>query len=834
MIIFCLLYLFLISVLGTYTDCVNTTNYQIPGDLYGHILDPCDDGECWSYCDHTQWHNMTTGTAMLALNHLQSEQAECIETACTHFYYSRADLQILELCASVKCRVGPGAIRTSRECSQLIVEASIVYKDLEDQKKNFEDLSAKNRSIIEIIKNEFIVNVDGIVDEEHRMVWDFEQMVSDMTGVINVKDPETEMPMLNSIADALLKVQNVSFEISDHINGVIDDLTPILKRLTREERYTNYQKTITEGLMVTKEYMDTLRTEISFSMATKINKCTVLDTLVEDLGRYCYICSKHGTCSYNLETKSYQCACDLGVHGVFCELDMRVCKDEPCQNEGACRNEFDTFRCQCTNQWTGKFCHIPIENACADSPCQNGGTCQADDLVTGKYICKCPFGFFGKNCQYALESCSEVNPCQNGGKCVYDGYRVSCRCPVEPVYRQPFWIGDTCEEEQFQCNYDQNALDNGALLNDYPCYGHGICSLDRYETHWICNCNHDWRGPRCNINIKNTDVCVYNYNVLCEHGSCDHCTRPENCTCTCEAGWKGIQCHIDIDECDPNQCQNEAPCENLKNDYYCDCAKIPGHFGFKKCNKKASCLDMPCGLSERFISCNDNAKTISGIECACKPGFMGERCEIDARKCHDRVCLNDGSCVQGYPFAFCNCPEGFSGERCEKLPAFCETNPCGSNGKCLTLSDRYECQCYDGWDGPQCNHNIDDCKPNPCFHADRCVDKVHAFECVCEPGWHGHTCDHIDSPCDIVICYNHGVCIDTRNHHWTDSDYKCACVDGYYGPFCRRNQIPLWIWIGVPSLIIVIAAGIYLFAKSCSSTEIHIDQPRKKRQLLMM
>lgn len=819
------LFMFVGSVFSS-NECIKAADYLIPSSIEGHVLDPCDDGDCWTHCDHVSWHNMTG--SMLALNHLQSEQVECIETACTHFYYSKADLEILELCASVKCRVGKNGIQISRDCSQLLMEASKIYKKIEDQKQNFEDLAAKNRSVIEIIKNDFIINVGTIVNEEHQMVWNFEQMVDDMTGVVNVKDPETEMPMLESIRTALMNVKNASLLIGQHINSVIGDLNPIVSKLTREQRYSNYQKTIIEGLMATKEYMDQQREAIAIAMVTRELQCLPIDELYIDLGKHCYICD-HGTCSYQ-ETNSslYQCSCEIGYHGVFCEKIMKTCADNPCMNDGACRNEYGTFRCQCTNPWTGKYCHKKIENACADSPCQNNATCRSDNVV--EYVCECPFGFFGKNCQYALESCTEVNPCQNGGKCVFDGHRVSCRCPIEPTYRQPFWIGPTCSDEQLECNYDQQALDNGALLSDYPCYGHGTCSLNRQETKWNCHCNYEWRGPRCNINIQETDVCVYNYNVLCEHGSCDHCTQPQNCTCICEPGWTGIQCHIDIDECDPNQCQHDAPCENLQNDYYCDCAKIEGHLGFKNCDKKVTCIDLPCGPSERFISCNDNAKTISGIECACKPGYMGERCEIDARKCHDRVCLNDGSCVQGYPYAFCNCPPGFSGERCEKLPAFCENDPCGSNGECITLSDRYECECYEGWDGKQCNHNIDDCDPNPCFHADKCIDKVHAFECVCEPGWHGPTCFDIDSPCDIVECHNHGVCIDTRTHHWTEADYKCACVSPYYGPFCKMNRIPLWVWIAIPGGVISTAACIYLLVPRVN---IHLPEKRKKRTIRM-
>jgi hypothetical protein len=834
MIILVIIYLYIQATRASDTgnSCVNTTNYPIPSDFYGNVLDPCEDGDCWTYCDHTMWHNMSTGGAIISQAHLDEEQAECIETACTHFYYARADIHILELCASVKCHATHHDILNSRNCSRHLADASDIYKYLEEKSQYLEDLTFYNRSIVEIQKNAFINSISDINTWETTMRNRLDDMLDGMTSIINVKDPEVELHKLETISATLTDLVGTSDDISNHLSGTIDGIHPIMEKLKREELHTAYQRTIARGLMLTKEYMDLIQKKLPIIMVYGTDVCIPLDTLLGNMTQECYICSYNGTCSYDL-TSNYQCACDVGFHGDFCELEMRVCADGPCIHDGICQDEFDTFRCECTDDWIGTFCHIPVIDACDDMPCQHGGTCHSNNQTHRNYTCECLFGFVGNNCQTALQECPSINECTNG-HCVFNNHRAACQCPIEPIYAQPFWTGDFCQHDQQECNYYQTGYDIGSILNGAPCNGHGECSMDYAANKMRCECDYEFRGARCEFRIQEPDVCAFDYNVLCEHGSCSHCSGWEgNCSCLCEPGWEGIQCHRDIDECLGNPCISEAPCTNLKNDYYCDCAAIPGKRGGKNCLATVDCTNAPCGGYDQFSSCNDDAPTISGIECTCKPGYVGERCEIDAHTCNERVCLNGGVCMDGFPHSFCNCPLGFSGSRCEKLPAFCASEPCGSNGKCITFADRYECRCFDGWDGPQCNHNIDDCAPNQCFRAKRCVDKVNAFECVCEPGWHGRLCNHMDSPCDSVTCYNHGVCIDTRNHEWTNSDFACACVNGYYGNYCRISRMSIWLWLCVSGVVLLTSAGIYLLLGRCYPTNTHHDEPRKKRTLMM-
>ena len=55
------------------------------------------------------------------------------------------------------------------------------------------------------------------------------------------------------------------------------------------------------------------------------------------------------------------------------------CKSYPCQNGGTCFNMFDTFRCECPENWEGPTCSLDV-NECTrfagtDLGCQNGATC---------------------------------------------------------------------------------------------------------------------------------------------------------------------------------------------------------------------------------------------------------------------------------------------------------------------------------------------------------------------------------------------------------------------------------------------------------------------------
>lgn len=79
-----------------------------------------------------------------------------------------------------------------------------------------------------------------------------------------------------------------------------------------------------------------------------------------------------------------------GLNRRIAKLEMKVanlterltrdhCKSYPCLNGGTCFNMFETFRCECPQNWEGPTCSNDV-NECArfagtDLGCQNGATC---------------------------------------------------------------------------------------------------------------------------------------------------------------------------------------------------------------------------------------------------------------------------------------------------------------------------------------------------------------------------------------------------------------------------------------------------------------------------
>ena len=37
--------------------------------------------------------------------------------------------------------------------------------------------------------------------------------------------------------------------------------------------------------------------------------------------------------------------------------------------------------------------------------------------------------------------------------------------------------------------------------------------------------------------------------------------------------------------------------------------------------------------------------TISGFNCVCMTGYMGDKCEVDIDDCADKLCANGGTCT---------------------------------------------------------------------------------------------------------------------------------------------------------------------------------------------
>ncbi|KAJ8365196.1 hypothetical protein SKAU_G00140270 [Synaphobranchus kaupii] len=164
-------------------------------------------------------------------------------------------------------------------------------------------------------------------------------------------------------------------------------------------------------------------------------------------------CLNGGSCITEFSRfSSFQCVCPAGYSGRFCQLDYAAteiptvsedenhdwlydffdvidkCDPNPCQNNGRCESQGDTFKCICPVPFTGKKCQAVI-NFCRNMRCGNG-----ECVMTTKppyYECKCNAPFQPPTCIRA--SVCSPSPCLNGGACITEVSRFStfqCVCPA--------------------------------------------------------------------------------------------------------------------------------------------------------------------------------------------------------------------------------------------------------------------------------------------------------------------------------------------------------------------------------------------------------------------
>lgn len=758
-------------------NCEDHTNYLVPY-INGTVSDPCGDGDCWSYCDHETWHAIVYNRTEWSHQHLKEEQKDCIETACTHFYYGYIDLALLETCATHKCRVSPRNIEKARNCSSILVETSAMYNRLVVQKDHYDKIVETNRSMIEYNKHDFMFDAQSVIHETHDRINDFELVVDEVNSILEIKDPDTEIEAVDRMMVEIHESVNKTKMIMGRIDVMAHTAVETKAFLRHIQYVMNYAASYSNALQLVKEYIDHLHDVVIDQYVYETGTCDPIEVLFQRITDACTLCD-HGTCEF--VPWKLTCTCDLGWKGMTCSEPMRSCADAPCIHDGACVDEFSSFRCECLSQWVGDYCEIPVNETLGcdavgpAAPCQQGSACVSREHG---YECDCGFGWMGRNCQYSMKQCGQTNPCDHG-QCAFDGNRIQCKCPREDMYGQPFWFGDACSYEQLECNYDATLYNTGLLQYGAPCSGHGLCTLNREhgadEWPFTCVCDNGYFGQRCEILVDTSNTCLF-YSTACLHGSCESCTSAENCTCECYDGWEGQLCTEEINECEPDPCQNHAPCHDQFDDFYCDCSAIPGQFGGKFCENQVTCAQMPCGTG--VISCNDEStSTLSAIKCMCHQGWIGDRCERKTgSECTSDMCLNGGICVEGLAATFCQCLPGWSGDRCQRPPTFCDDQPCGTTGECLLHGSGYMCECYAGWEGDNCNVNIDDCAAQPCQNRATCVDKIDDFLCICEQGWRGKRCESLISPCDHVSCPHNGLCLDTRLLNWSTNPYECMCA----------------------------------------------------------
>ena len=156
-------------------------------------------------------------------------------------------------------------------------------------------------------------------------------------------------------------------------------------------------------------------------------------------------------------------------------------------------------------------------------------------------------------------------------------------------------------------------------------------------------CRHGWEGEFC-------DQCIPAEG--CQHGTCS-----EPFECNCDINWGGRHCEINLNACDSNPCKNEAKCENLFGNFTCTC--LEGYYGERCQNVANACVENPC---QNDAKCRPIGS--ENYECVCQTGWDGKQCEIEIDECQNDPCSNGGECFDKVGDFECVCPTGWTGKDC--------------------------------------------------------------------------------------------------------------------------------------------------------------------------
>ncbi|XP_023030772.1 low-density lipoprotein receptor-related protein 1 [Drosophila willistoni] len=188
-------------------------------------------------------------------------------------------------------------------------------------------------------------------------------------------------------------------------------------------------------------------------------------------------CKNGGTCSIGNKGQR-QCRCPSGYYGEHCEANS--CRDF-CQNGGTCADRGHRLSCTCPSRYIGERCEsdlcktsnpprfcdaseVPSRNPCTGIICQNSGTCH---VIKGVAMCNCTDQWNGDFCTMPV---GDDNPCvrycANGGVCHLDEYSLPhCSCIGE-------WQGNACELPP-HCVSECGVCRTGSSINECLCDGAG-------------------------------------------------------------------------------------------------------------------------------------------------------------------------------------------------------------------------------------------------------------------------------------------------------------------------------------------------------------------------
>ncbi|XP_074656942.1 protein jagged-2-like [Tubulanus polymorphus] len=334
------------------------------------------------------------------------------------------------------------------------------------------------------------------------------------------------------------------------------------------------------------------------------------------------VCGKRGTCISHSDGH-FECDCDLGYTGIYCQENVNDCVDNPCQNQGTCIDDVHSFRCICQDGWEGELCNLNKDD-CLPNPCRNNGSCI--DMIAD-FTCLCEGTWKGRICSQKTSSC-DSHTCMNGGTCIDLGDTFTCQCA-------PKWEGLTCRlPTNYSC--DSSPCNNGATCvnsgnsftclckdgfdgktcdnnindcNPFPCYNGGTC-IDGMNW-YFCQCPLGFSGPDCRVNIDECSSTPCAYGATCIDGIYEY-------TCKCPLGRSGKNC--DEVPPGPESCEFNRRIYGHNSTWQHECNSCKCQDGHVVCSKMfcgpRNCLTHP-NVTEELVICEPHETCVVQTEETC-------------------------------------------------------------------------------------------------------------------------------------------------------------------------------------------------------------------------
>ncbi|CAI2351123.1 unnamed protein product [Caenorhabditis sp. 36 PRJEB53466] len=306
----------------------------------------------------------------------------------------------------------------------------------------------------------------------------------------------------------------------------------------------------------------------------------------------------------------------------------------------------------------------------------------------------------------------------------------------------------------------------------------------------------------------------------------------------CASGYHRVQSGSFLGACVPCECNGHSAtcdpntgictdCEHNTHGEHCEFCD-EGHYGNATNGSPYDCMACACPFapSNNFAKSCDVSEEGQLLQCNCKPGYTGDRCDrcaagyfgqpqqvggscepcqcngnnnlTDSRSCHP-VSGDCYLCEQHTDGRHCEwCAQWFYGDALTaKNCSSCECNQCGSS-YCDNRSGG--CECKTNVEGDSC----DRCKPDhwgfsKCQGCQACHCGTAAFstqcnvesgQCTCRPGAVGMRCEHCEhgywnygehgcDKCDCEADLSMGTVCDVRTG-------QCHCQEGATGSRCDQ------------------------------------------------